>query len=124
MSEVVYDTGALIAAQRNERRMWALHRRVLERGVVPVVPAGVITEAWRGNDAVLARFLDGTRCEELTAEAARAAGVLLAGAAVEAVDATVAEAARRLGGAVVTSNFVDIRNLATAGGFPLDIIAL
>ncbi len=120
----MYDTGALIAAQRNERRMWALHKRALERGTVPVVPAGVITEAWRGNDAVLARFLDGTRCEALTASAARAAGVLLAGAAVEAVDATVAETAHRVGGAVVTSNFADLNELAAAGGFALDIIAL
>lgn len=31
---MTYDTGALIAAERNDRRLWALHRRALERGLV------------------------------------------------------------------------------------------
>ncbi len=42
-----YDTGALIAADRDERRLWARHRALLTRREVPVVPAPV--QAWRGT---------------------------------------------------------------------------
>lgn len=57
---LVYDSGALIAAERDDRRMWALHTRALQRGVRPVVPAGCVVEAWRGaRQANVGRLLDG-----------------------------------------------------------------
>ncbi|MDQ1304839.1 MAG: hypothetical protein QG671_667 [Actinomycetota bacterium] len=92
MTAFVYDTGALIAAEDNDRRIWTIHRRALERRAVPIVPAGVVAEAWRGNSASLARFLAGAQVEPLDAKSARAAGVLLSNVAdrdVGAVDATV-----------------------------------
>ena len=49
---LVYDTGALIAGEANDRRMWAFHARALQRGVLPVVPAGCVVEAWRGGRQV------------------------------------------------------------------------
>ena len=49
MGGVTYDTGALIAAERNDRRMWALHAGLLAEEVVPVVPVPVLAEAWRGG---------------------------------------------------------------------------
>ena len=45
MTGVTYDSGALIAAERSERRMWARHRALLLRRVVPTVPAPVIASA-------------------------------------------------------------------------------
>ena len=36
MTGITYDTGVLIAAERGDRRVWALHRRSLERGMVPL----------------------------------------------------------------------------------------
>jgi hypothetical protein len=42
VSDVVYDTGALIAAERNDRAFWADHRIRLEQGTVPVTPAPVV----------------------------------------------------------------------------------
>src|SRR5687767_10305525 len=56
---VTYDTGALIAAERNDRAMWALHTGFLAEEVVPVVPAPVLAEAWRGGprQASLVRLL-------------------------------------------------------------------
>ena len=39
-----YDSGALIAAERGERRMWARHRALLVRRAVPVVPAPVVAQ--------------------------------------------------------------------------------
>ena len=42
---LTYDTGALIAAERDDRLMWALHRASLSRGLVPTIPVGVLAEA-------------------------------------------------------------------------------
>ena len=47
MSGVVYDAGALIAAQRNDRALWADHRVRLEQGMIPIVPAAVIAQVNR-----------------------------------------------------------------------------
>ena len=73
MTGLTYDTGALIAAERSDRRMWALHRRALERGAAPVVPAPVLVEGWRGS-VQTARLLQGCQVEDLDQPAARAAG--------------------------------------------------
>ena len=74
---VVYDTGALIAAEGNDRRMWALHARAMQRGVLPIVPAGCVVEAWRGGRQTgLSRLLDGCEIEALATEPAKRAGVL------------------------------------------------
>ena len=45
MSGLTYDTGALLAAEANDRRMWALHRRTLERLHTPTVPAATLAQA-------------------------------------------------------------------------------
>ena len=114
---LVYDTGALIAAEANDRRMWALHTRAMQRGVLPVVPAGCVVEAWRGGrQPSLARLLDGCEIEPLSAEQAKRAGALRRTLpdAVGPIDATVAEAGLRRGGAVVTSDRSDIERLASA----------
>src|SRR6188508_2458817 len=49
MDGVTYDTGALVAAERNDRRMWSLHAGFLAEEVVPTVPAPVLAKAWRGG---------------------------------------------------------------------------
>ena len=119
MPGVTYDTGALIAAERNDRRMWALHVGLLAEEVVPIVPAPVLGEAWRGGpgQASLARLLVGCDIEEMTARQARQVGELAGRADVhDIVDVTVVEGAiRRADRAVVTSNEGDIRRVAEAG---------
>ena len=117
MAGVTYDTGALIAGERSERRMWALHVGFIAEEVVPVVPAPVVAEAWRGGprQASLARMLAGCDIEPMAAtRRARWVGEL-AGRADhdDIVDVSVVEGAlRRGGGAVVTSNESDIRKVA------------
>ena len=122
---LVYDTGALIAAEANDRRMWALHARALQRGVLPVAPAGCIVEAWRGGrQANLARLLGGCEIESLTDENAKRAGTLRRGTPdrVGPVDATVTETAIRRGGAVVTSDRGDVELLARSARRRLQVI--
>ena len=122
---LVYDTGALIAAEGNDRRMWALHTRAMHRGVLPVVPAGCVVEAWRGGrQPTLARLLDGCEIEPLSAEHAKRAGALRRTLpdSVATNDATVAETALRRCGAVVTSDRSDIEDLASAARRRLPLI--
>lgn len=122
---VVYDTGALIAAEGNDRRMWALHARAIQRGVLPIVPAGCVVEAWRGGRRTsLSRLLDGCEIEALAAEPAKRSGVLRRtfADAVGPIDATVVESAVRRGAAVVTSDRGDIEQLAGAARRRIQII--
>lgn len=122
---LVYDTGALIAAEANDRRLWALHARAMQRGVLPVVPAGCVVEAWRGaRQTALARLLDGCEIEPLSAEHAKRSGALGRALpdAMGPVDATVAETAVRRGCAVVTSDRSDIEVLGSAARRRLQII--
>ncbi len=123
MSGLTYDTGALLAAEHGDRRMWALHRRALERGRVPTVPAAVLVEAGR-NRTEAARLLRGCSVESLDDAVARAAGLLLGRCtiAVDVTDATVAESALRRGDQVVTSDRPHLEALATAVDRRLGII--
>ena len=122
MSGATYDTGALIAAERDDRRMWALHVGYLREEVVPVVPAPVLDEAWRGGprQARLARLLAGCEVEGLSEDQARQVGTL-AGVAGhdDIVDVTVVEGAMRRDDAVVTSNREHIEVIASSAGAAL-----
>lgn len=71
---VAFGTGALVAAARGDRRVWALHRAALAHGLVPVVPAQVLAEAARvaGASTALEHFVVGTEVEVLDRERAQA----------------------------------------------------
>jgi len=117
MNGVTYDTGGLIAADRNDRRMWALHAGFLALEVSPTVPSPVLAEAWRSGprQASLSRFLALCTTEPLTEEQANAVGALAARAGHDdIVDVTVVEGAVRRRDAVVTSNPTHIRKIADA----------
>jgi hypothetical protein len=123
MSGLTYDTGALIAAERDNRLMWALHRAALARGVKVTVPAGALGEAWRGGpQARLSMLLKGCVVEALTEPQAREVGVLIGRSGVaDTVDAAVAEGALRRRDAVVTSNRSDIERLMASVAPPMPI---
>lgn len=127
MAGVTYDTGALVAAERNDRRMWALHAGFLAEEVVPVVPAPVLAEAWRGSprQASLSRLLAMCEVEPLSEEQARRVGILAGKASHDdVVDVAVVEGAIRRGDAVVTSNEDDIRRIADAASARVRIAAI
>jgi predicted nucleic acid-binding protein len=124
MAGVTYDTGALVAAERNDRRMWALHAGFLAEEVAPTVPAPVLAEAWRGgsSQASLARLLAMCDVEALGDRQARDVGALAGKARHDdIVDVTVVEGAIRRRDAVVTSNEEHIRRIAQAGRVRLRI---
>ena len=107
--------------------MWAVHSRALQRGVLPIVPATCVVEAWRGTRPTsLGRLLDGCEIEGLTADHAKSAGALQRGLTngVGPVDATVVETAVRRGGAVVTSDRADIERLANSAKRRVQIIGI
>ena len=108
---VVYDAGALIAADRGDRRFLVLHDEFLSAGVVPVVPAGVLAQVWRdpARQAGLVRTLRGCRVESLDRNCAELAGLRARRTKVsDVVDCSVAEAAASLDAVVMTSDPEDI----------------
>lgn len=126
MSGVTYDAGALLAAEGNDRRMWALHARALTRSHTPTIPAGALAQAWRGGpQPLLSRMVEGCAVESLDEAAARLAGAAAGRAGTsDVVDASVVAGALRRGDAVVTSDRRDLEHLAQAVGRRLDLIVI
>jgi len=121
---VTYDTGALIAADRGDRRQWARHRALLSRREVPTVPAPVVAQSWRGESrqGLLARLLTGCDIEALDDQQARSVGSLAARAATtDIVDACVVEGAMRRHDLIVSSDEGDLKAIVAAVGRHLEI---
>ena len=116
MRGLTLDTGALIAFERNDRRVVAIIDRALKLGVRLAVPAGVVGQAWRDGrrQARLARLLgsDLIEVEVLDDRGARAAGQLCGVTHThDVIDASVVVCARSRGHGVLTSDAGDLRRL-------------
>jgi len=118
---LVYDTGALLAAERRDRTIFLLHEQALAGGVFPIVHSLVLAQAWRSGPAHnMSRLLKGCRIIEDVAEpGARAAGELCGRTGTsDVVDALVVLLAKQTrAGMVVTSdpdNLTILRNAAGA----------
>jgi predicted nucleic acid-binding protein len=111
---VVYDAGALIAADRSEREVWADHRARLDLGLTPVTTAPVVAQVSRsGRQAQLRRFLRGCEIEPFTEEAAHDVGVLAGQARVaDVVDVHIVLVAYRRGLGVLTGDLDDLAPIA------------
>lgn len=123
MTGITYDAGALIAAERDDRLLWAMHRAAVRRGAPRTVPAAVLAQVWRGGpQAQLSRLLRGCEVENLAETEARAAGALcgMAGTS-DVVDAALAISAIGRKDAVVTADPDDIGRLVKAAGASLVI---
>jgi hypothetical protein len=121
---LTYDSGALLAGERANRRLWALHARALQRRIVPSVRTVVLAQAWRGGPQPdLARLLAGCRFEPLQESDARASGTTLARSGTDdIIDAAVVVGALERQDAVVTSDRADLEHLARSLGRRLAII--
>lgn len=116
MSGVTLDTGALIAFDRNDRRVVSVVARAIEQRLAIAIPAGVVGQAWRdGRKQVrLVRLLgsDAVTIEPLDDARARAAGQLCGVTKTsDVIDASVVLCARRRGHSVMTSDAADLRRL-------------
>lgn len=117
MTGFTLDVGALIALDRDDRRVIAMLTRAAERGLRIVVPATALAQALRNptRQARLSRLVRqaSTSMVALDASAAQGVGLLLARTATsDVVDAHVAICALRTGTAVVTSDPGDMERLA------------
>jgi len=115
----IYDAGALLAIDSNDRRMWAIHHLALEEGRRLIVPAAVVGQAWRdGRRQVgLGRFLSTCEIEPTQLEVAKAAGILCGKTRTsDVVDAIVAVVALTYQAIVFTSDPGDMAKLAAESG--------
>lgn len=122
--KVVYDAGVLVAADRNDRAVWAAHQIRLELGILPAVTAPVISQASRSpQQAQLRRFLRGCDVLPFPIDDAHRVGALLAATGkADVIDAHVVITAA--GGEIVTSDPDDIAALAAHAPEPIRITTI
>lgn len=115
MAGLTLDTGALIAAERGDRRFWAFWKEALRREVEVTVPAPVLAQVWRGGrEARLAMLIGGCRVESLNAALAKQTGVLCGrSGTADVVDAFVVVSAGSRRDDILTSDPDDIQRLAS-----------
>ena len=116
MTGLTLDAGALIAIERNDRRVVLMVVETLEDELPVVIPAGVVGQVWRdGRRQVrLARLLgtEGVTVEDLDDRRARAAGQLCGvRGTTDVIDASVVLGARARGDHIVTSDPEDLTRL-------------
>jgi predicted nucleic acid-binding protein len=108
-----FDTGMLIALERRKNRATEAFRAIVRRGLLPVVPAVVYVEWWRGRTDVREEILAAVIVEDMPPSLCRAAGAALGAVRGSSLaDAVVmASAALRGGGVVYTGDLGDLSKL-------------
>jgi predicted nucleic acid-binding protein len=114
MAAVSFDTGVLIALERNDHRAWAWMKRAAQRGEPPVVATAAVAEAWRGGRTArsLGRALHACDVRALDEPLARSAGEALATVEGGVLDAIVAATAANAGAVLVTDDLGDMQPFA------------
>lgn len=118
MAGLVYDTGMLVGLDRNSKHPWYLHTWGLAAGGIPVVPAMVLAQGWRGGPQHnLSRALRSCKVMPVSEQLARAAGALCGRAGTaDTVDALVVVVADLLVADIVTSDVDDLAFLTEIHG--------
>ncbi|HEX2669496.1 MAG TPA: PIN domain-containing protein [Polyangiaceae bacterium] len=108
-----FDTGMLIALERRKQRATEAFRNIVRRGFLPIVPAVVYVEWWRGRSSIREEILAAVVVEDMPPSLCRAAGEALGAVKGSTIaDAIVmASAALRGGGVVYTSDVDDLKQL-------------
>jgi predicted nucleic acid-binding protein len=116
---VVLDSGALIAFEKNDRRVRTLIELALAHGAPLWTAGAVVAQVWRdgSRQARLARLLGSglVQVQPLDREEAQATGVLCGEAGTkDVVDASVVLLARKYAATIVTSDPDDLRRIDPA----------
>ncbi len=122
----IIDTGALVAADKGDRKALALLQSLARADVEVVTSAGVVAQVHRdgARQAALVRVVQGMRVDALDEAAARGIGRLLArDGSSDIVDAHVTLLARH-GDVIHTSDPDDLRRLAGSAGVRAKILAV
>lgn len=124
MRPIVYDAGPLIAAERNDRRLWAAHRIRLEMGIVPLVPAPIVAQVSRSPKQVqLRRLLRGCEVIPLDESGAHRVGALMGQAGTSDIaDAALVSVAVTRSADIVTGDRADVQRLVSMSRHPLRIL--
>jgi predicted nucleic acid-binding protein len=118
MPAIVYDTGALLAAERRNPDFLALRDELTGAHIRPLVPVVVLAQAWRGGpQRQISRVLKGCDILPDDERTGRAAGVACAAAGTaDVVDAIVIVTAIRHQAPIVTSDPGDLTRIADSIG--------
>jgi hypothetical protein len=121
---LVFDTGALIAFERGDRRIAAHLQVARDRREIVRTSSGCVAQAWRGGgarQALLARLLRGVEEQALERDGSRRVGALLHETGLEdVVDGHLALLARD-GDLVLTSDVDDLNRLLSASGCAAEV---
>ena len=123
MSDIL-DSGALIALEADDRRMWRRLKAALQAESPPRTHGGVVAQVWRGGAGRqrLAKALGAIDVVPLDEGLGRRAGILLARSGLtDAIDAALVSLAGH-GDQIFTSDPDDIAALAAASNQRIDII--
>lgn len=116
---IVLDTGALLALERNDRKLWVRLDEAIRNEIPVVVPLGALAQAWRGGprQTRLARALSDLEPASFD-DVARASGELCGKTGTsDVIDASVALVASRPAVThLYTSDPDDLRLLVRAAG--------
>ena len=108
-----FDTGMLIALERRKPRATEVFRAIVRRGFLPIVPAIIYVEWWRGRSDIREDILAAVVVEDMPPSLCRAAGealgVVKGSTLADAI--VMASAALRGGGVVYTSDIDDLARL-------------
>ena len=128
MTGVTYDAGALIAAERRNPRMVNFHKWIVNNGIRPVVPAGVLAQVWRdgsGRQAPLAQTLKQCQVEPLDENLAKQVGAAShKTGSSDVVDISVVVSTLGRGDRIVTSDETDITEIMTSLGCDLETFSV
>jgi predicted nucleic acid-binding protein len=115
---IVYDTGALVAAERRDPDFLALHDELTAARIRPIVPVVVLAQAWRGGPQhQISKILKACDILPDDERMGRAAGLACAASGTaDVVDAIVVATAVRYQAPVVTSDHGDLSRIADAIG--------
>lgn len=110
---LVLDAGALIALERNDRRMWARLDAAANESLEVVVPVGALAQVWRGtpNQARLSQALKKIRPGQFDTIARLAGELCHAAGTSDPIDAAVVLNATGTTTVIATSDPKDIRRL-------------